>query len=60
MSFKDIITNELKAKRPHLSQNSLKVYSSLLFNLNKKMKSFLSQLKLKIRGKTETICLDKK
>ena len=37
MSFREIIENELKIKRPNLSASSLKTYVSILYNLKKKL-----------------------
>ena len=37
MSFREIIENELKIKRPNLSASSLKTYVSILYNLRKKL-----------------------
>lgn len=37
MTFREIIENKIKEKRPNLNPSSLKTYVSILFNLNKKL-----------------------
>ena len=37
MTFREIIEDEIKQKRPHLNPSSLKTYVSILFNLHKKL-----------------------
>ena len=37
MTFREIIEDEIKQKRPHLNPSSLKTYISILFNLHKKL-----------------------
>ena len=36
-NFRDIIKENLKRKRPNLTDSSLKTYVSILFNINKKL-----------------------
>ena len=37
MSFRDIISNAVLKKRPNLNPSSVKTYTSILFNLHKKL-----------------------
>ena len=46
MSFRDIISNAVLKKRPNLNPSSVKTYTSILFNLHKKLNPVGDDLKV--------------